>query len=207
MNTYPSEDGDPGRPRMPVQTLAVPSLLVCRADLPDPVVNQITRSIFENRAQLIQRHPAAGRIHAPASDELLSYPLHPGADDHYRRHEPGFLVKYADVIALFLSIGIGAWGLLIGVRRWLTLQKKDRIDEYYVDIDEILTKLHQGQEPDLEELRSMETELAELRHKAVQQLVAEKLLADESFSIFQTLLASSQAAVRRRIDSLGRREE
>ena len=51
-----------------------------------------------------------------------------------------------------------------------------------------------------EKLKQMENELAGLRHQAVQQLVAERLQANESFRIFQTLLASSQQAVRRRID-------
>ncbi|MFT4548345.1 MAG: TRAP transporter TAXI family solute receptor [Verrucomicrobiales bacterium] len=203
INTYPSEDEELGRPREPVQTLAVPSLLVCRADLPDRVVNQITRSIFDNRAQLIRQHPAAGRIRAPSTDELFSYPLHPGAEAYYRRDEPSFLVKYAEVIALLLSIAFAAWGVVMAVRRWVVQKKKDRIDEYYVRIEEILTKLQDGSEPGLEQLRAMERDLTSLRHKAVQQLVAEKLQANETFSIFQTLLASSQAAVRRRIDSLG----
>ena len=70
-------------------------------------------------------------------------------------------------------------------------------------IDEILTRLHETDPQDLETLQRMESDLADLRHRAVQQLVAEKLQANESFRIFQTLLASSQAAVRRRIDRLG----
>ena len=200
INTYPSDDQEAGRPLKPVQTLAVPSLLVCRADLPDRVVNQVTRSIFENRAQLIQQHPAAGRIRAPSVDELFSYPLHPGADDYYRRHEPSFVVQYAEVIALLISIAFAIWGVMMAVRRWMLVKEKDRIDEYYVHIDEILTKLQDGSELSLEELQALENDLAGLRHKAVQLLVAEKLQANESFSIFQTLLASSQAAVRRRID-------
>jgi TRAP transporter TAXI family solute receptor len=205
INTYPSGGEKPGqsqdgRPLEPVQTLAVPSLLVCRADLPDRVVNQITRAIFDNRAQLISRHPAAGRLRAPSADDLFSYPLHPGADDYYRRHEPSFLVRYADVIALTMSLAFAVWGVMMAAGRWMVLKKKDRIDEYYVHIDEILTKLQDGPEPSLEELHAMEKDLAALRHKAVQQLVAEKLQANESFRIFQTLLASSQAAVRRRID-------
>jgi len=200
-NTYPCDDDRlPGLPERAVQTLAVPSLLVCRKDLPDRVVNQITRSIFDNRAKLAREHPVAGNIRPPTEDVSLSYPLHPGADAYYRRHEPSFFVEYADVIALILSVAIGAWGLLVAARKWILLKKKDRIDEYYVRIDEILTQLHETEAHDLEQLQQMESDLASLRHRAVQQLVAEKLQANESFRIFQTLLASSQAAVRRRID-------
>ena len=68
------------------------------------------------------------------------------------------------------------------------MTSKDRIDEYYIQIDEILTQLQENADPSLEQLRTMERELSLLRHRAVRQLVAEKLQANESFSIFQALL-------------------
>lgn len=204
-NTYPStSDTLAGRPFQAVQTITVPSLLVCRSDLPESVVNEITSSIFTNRAPLVSTHPAAAQIHEPADPTSLSYPLHPGADAYYHRHDPGFLVTYAEVIALVLSLAITLWGTVIAVRKWLGLKEKDRIDEYYTQIDEILTYLQENKILPVEELTSLDSKLSALRHKAVQQLVAEELQANESFRIFQVLLANSQSDVRLRIQSVSK---
>lgn len=202
-NTYPStSDALAGRPFQAVQTITVPSLLVCRSDLPESVVYDITASIFNNRAPLVRTHPAAAQIHEPADPTSLSYPLHPGADAYYHRHDPGFLVTYAEVIALVLSLAITLWGTVIAIHKWLGLKKKDRIDEYYTQIDEILTYLQNNKNLPGEELISLDSQLSALRHKAVQQLVAEDLQANESFRIFQTLLAHSQSDVRTRIQAI-----
>ena len=79
------------------------------------MVNQIARSIFENRASLIRAHPAAGRIHESFEPSEFSYPLHPGADAYYRRHEPSFLVENADFVALILSLVVTAWAMILTV--------------------------------------------------------------------------------------------
>ena len=46
-------------------------------------------------------------------------------------------------------------------------KKKDRIDEYYVSIEEILTELHDDPGPSLEQLQAMEKELAGLLEELV----------------------------------------
>ena len=168
-NTYPSAfDSEIGRPHAPVQTLTVPSLLVCRSALSETIVNDITASIFSNRAPLILVHPAAAHIHEPEDPTSLSYPLHPGADAFYHRHDPSFLITYADIIALTISLTISLWGVLIAVRNWLGLRKKDRIDVYYTEIEEMLTYLQKNPDLAVEELNSLDSELSALRHKAVQ---------------------------------------
>ncbi len=202
VGTYRGRPGAGGEPPAPVQTLAVQSLLVATEDLPDRAAAQITRSVFQNRAALLRAHPAAGRIHEPDDFSAFSYPVHAGAEDYYRRHEPPFFVAYAEVIGLLLALAATVWGALASARRWMHLRKKDRIDEYYVQIEAVLTRLQTVPELSREELRDMEQTLAELRHRAVQQLVAEQLEADESFRIFQVLLGNSQSEVRRRIDAL-----
>ena len=75
----PRQEGD-------VPTLGVDSLVVCRKDLPDERVYELTRALFE----------AAGRVarstaNVPAVDANLSaatpIPLHPGAARFYRERE------------------------------------------------------------------------------------------------------------------------
>lgn len=201
IGTYPSSDySQLGRPRDPIRTVSVPSVLVCSAEVDEVVVNQITRSIFENRTPLAQKYPIMGQISEPVSATSLAYPLHQGAEAYFRRDEPSFLVNYAEVMAFLLSVVISLWGAVLAFRNWLTLRKKDRIDEYYVRIDELLSRLHGEESIPVSELHAMEQELSLLRQRAVQELVAERLIANESFRIFQTLLSNSQAEVRRQLE-------
>lgn len=83
--TYP---GVPG-----VRTVGVPSLLVVRSDLPAAVAESLTRSLFEARADLVARLPAALQLHERSAIATLPVPLHPGAARYYADvkvgHSPG----------------------------------------------------------------------------------------------------------------------
>ena len=201
VGTYETENNSMHNlPPRPISTLAVTSVLICTEDFDERAAYQITRSIFHHRAFLIKQHSVAGQIHEPELPTNLSFPLHPGAEQFYRRHEPNFFVKYAEVIALLMSVVMAAWGSILAIRKWLLLKKKDRIDEYYVKIDRVLDRLHGKASYSTEHLLEFERELSALRKTAVQDLVRERLTAGESFRIFQTLLANSEAEVRRQLD-------
>jgi uncharacterized protein len=72
--TYPSQD-------VPVRTVAVDLLLVCRADFDTKVVYELTRSYFEDSPENIRRQTDPQR--APA----VVISLHPGAARYYRERE------------------------------------------------------------------------------------------------------------------------
>lgn len=81
--TYP---GVPG-----VRTVGVPSLLVVRSDLPDEVAESLTRSLFEARAELAVRLPAALQLNERSAIATLPVPLHPGAARYYEDVKVGHL--------------------------------------------------------------------------------------------------------------------
>jgi hypothetical protein len=69
-----------------VSTIGVDNLLVCRQDLSEELVYQMTRTLFESLAELAQANAAARAIDveiAPATP----IPLHPGAARYYRERE------------------------------------------------------------------------------------------------------------------------
>lgn len=72
----------------PVTTVANPNYLVVRADLPDPLVREVTRLLMERRAELAAAHPAAGRMSPRSAIATAPLPLHPGAADWYRSNKP-----------------------------------------------------------------------------------------------------------------------
>lgn len=65
----------------PVHTVGVDLLLVCRADLDNQLVYQLTRAYFEQSPENIRTHTDPQR--APAA----VIPLHPGAARYYRERE------------------------------------------------------------------------------------------------------------------------
>lgn len=77
--TYPKQPGD-------VRTVGMDVLLLCRADLPDALVYDLTRTLFDAVPQLEQAHESASAID-PERGPTASIPLHPGAARYYRERE------------------------------------------------------------------------------------------------------------------------
>ena len=76
-DTYPNQPQD-------IQSIAHPTMLAVRADVPDEAVYQITRAIFENLATLHEIHKATREITLERTLIGLGAPLHPGALRYYR---------------------------------------------------------------------------------------------------------------------------
>jgi TRAP transporter TAXI family solute receptor len=77
--TYPGQDDD-------YQTVGIDGLLLCRDTMPEALVYQMTRSLFEALPDLMRDQPAARLINvgrAPATP----VPLHPGAARYYRERD------------------------------------------------------------------------------------------------------------------------
>jgi hypothetical protein len=77
--TYRGQDGD-------VSTLGVDNILVCREDLPEELVYQLTKVLFEALGSLATSDPAA-RLIDPEQGPTTPIPLHPGAARFYRERE------------------------------------------------------------------------------------------------------------------------
>ena len=185
---YPGADGKPGHPSRPIPTVGVKAVLTCHRKLPEELAETITRTIFEHRAVLSQKHSAFSNLDESQATARLQFPTHVGAEQFFRRDEPGFLVKYAEAMGFILSACILLWGLGSGVRKWLLQKRKDRIDKYYQAIEGIIGRLRENEEC----VDELEKELISLRKDALSELVREKLAADESFMIYQNMANGCQ---------------
>jgi len=184
---YPVHDDGHGRPAEPCESFAIRSTLVCRGDLPDEVAHTIVEAIITNHAALMRDHREARDITENFDAADVQFPIHHGAMAYYQRQRPSMLERYAEPMAFLLSLFLALCGFGAGINKWLTVRKKNRIDEYYKRLDVLLTELNS---PDLVKARldCIEAELTAMRHNAVSELVNERLLADDSFQIFQSLL-------------------
>lgn len=77
--TYPHQPSD-------IQTVGMDVLLLCRKDLPEPLVYALTKALFESVPQLERAHEAAGAIDVERAP-TASIPLHAGAARFYRERE------------------------------------------------------------------------------------------------------------------------
>ena len=68
----------------PVPVVAVRNQLVARADLPDDLVYDITRVIFEHQPELVAVHPEARKLTLESAVKHSPAPFHPGAIRYYR---------------------------------------------------------------------------------------------------------------------------
>lgn len=197
--SYTRRNGEhPGEPPEPVATLALHSLLVCRKNIPEKAIHDITKAIFENRAALIREMVVAAQIREDFDIPRLQFPLHPGARAYYDREKPFFLVTYAEPMGFILSLMIALIGMLAALKQWISMKKKNRIDRYYLHMDTLLNRMN-SRDVNREELIDIEKQLSEMRHQAVRELTKEKLLANETFLIFQMLLSDCQRQVQARL--------
>ncbi len=69
----------------PYQTVGLYNFAVAHRDLPDDLVYQVVKAVFDNHLQMMEIHPAAAAT-IPANMERNSFlPLHPGAIRYYRQ--------------------------------------------------------------------------------------------------------------------------
>jgi uncharacterized protein len=78
------EEGEyPGVPA--VKTIAVPNLLIVRADMPEPLAHDLIALMFARKADLAEVHPSAEKLELDTAQELVAgVELHPGAARFYR---------------------------------------------------------------------------------------------------------------------------
>jgi len=65
-------------------TIGVPNFVIGRADLPDDLIYQLVKVVFENQSRLVKAHPAARDTLPQNLDKNTFLPFHPGAVRYYR---------------------------------------------------------------------------------------------------------------------------
>jgi len=75
--TYPGQTAD-------VPTAAIRNLLVTQSDVPDELVYQMTKALYDNIDALYAVNIAAKAIKRENAVKGMPLPLHPGAEKYYR---------------------------------------------------------------------------------------------------------------------------
>ncbi|PSN10576.1 C4-dicarboxylate ABC transporter substrate-binding protein [filamentous cyanobacterium CCT1] len=179
-----------GQPAPPADlpVVAVNALLVAHEDIPSHVVNALTRTLHQNRNELVALYPRAAMIRLDTSGDL-GLPLHPGAEAFYTQGEPEFLVEYAEPIGLLLSVAVLSFSSLWQLRSWLLGKQKNRADTYNLEILALIDDIHSARFAEravpesLEELAALRERLFDILKRVVTDLDVDRITS-ESFESF-----------------------
>ena len=187
--------GIPPIPEKDVSTTSVQALLLTHRRVDKDAISEITRVLYEHRNTLMAANPRAATVRLPSSGEDLGTPLHAGAKAYYRRDKPGFLVTYADPIALFLSLSVlcisASWRLRLNFQQ----RQKNRADTYNLEILGLIEQSHQIKS--MSELLEVRQKLFSIFKRVIQDLDEDRLSV-ESFQLFNIPCQVAIGAIRHR---------
>lgn len=181
------------QPPAAVSSVGVPLLLVANDRVADDLAYEITRAVYENKVRLIERGGGHSRLWEPPSDAELRFPLHAGARQYHHRDEPPRFLDWADTISLALTVIVLVYSSLAAFRTQRQLRRKERVDKFYARLQQVSDAVERAKTE--AELADLQRVLHEIRRQAFSDLMAERLQADESFTIFQDYLRTELADV------------
>jgi len=192
----------PNLPENPILTVAIDAVLLTHKDMDDDVVYDIVETILNRKQFLVVdlKNKLLSQITEQFDPLKLRFPLHKGAKHYLERNKPPFYERYAELFGVIFSIFIALIGGIATVTRWNKHRKKNRIDTYYKGVMDIQIQIADFKTED--ECQNAIQELTYLRQNAFDQLIAEKLMADESFRIFITFMNDTRKEINQRMQEI-----
>jgi TRAP-type uncharacterized transport system substrate-binding protein len=173
-------------PLKPVLTFAVYDVLVCHKDLDPHLAYDMVQSIYDHRQSLSEENFEFGMLEDNMESHKFSFPLHEGAIKYMTRDQPTFWERESEVIGLLVSLLVLTGGGLTTLFKHFRQRKKDRVDIYYQKVLYVVN--HSRNTYDVAKKKIYLSELFVIRNNAFEQLIGERLDANEAFTIFVSLL-------------------
>ncbi len=171
--------------KKPILTLRVGAVLVGNAQLPKEVVYDIVQALDENKQRINNINPLLYDFSGVFDPANLNYKLHEGSRNYLNRYEPSFLEKYAEVFSVIISIFVALASAFFTITSWQRTKKKNKIDVYYQKIVRIRAEVEHLTDPP--SANKLIKAIKNIQEETIELVVREKLLADETFSIFLNL--------------------
>lgn len=166
----------------PVLTLSVDMMLVARRDLDDAVVYDLVQEVLRLKPALAALRPGLFRRLSDNFDSSNStFVLHPGLVAYEQRDAPTVYERYSGIAEVVVTLFVAIVSAMFAVTRMYKLRRKNRIDVFYRKTMEIRNSVFNASAAERD---SAIAELRALQTSAFEQLIDEKLAADESFRIF-----------------------
>jgi TRAP-type uncharacterized transport system substrate-binding protein len=170
----------------PVVTLSVDLIMIVRSEMLEVSVNDFAKTMLRNRQVFTSIDPLLfNGLREDFNQGILNIPLHEGARTFLDREEPSFIERYAELGGVILSIVIAIFSGIVSLSKWQAQKKKDKIDEFYEDLMNIKNAI-----PKINEIPAAIQKVKHVQasqNKAFEMLIAEKLIANDSFRIYMEL--------------------
>lgn len=176
-------------PTQPILTLAVDNVLLASSEMDPYLVYDIAHLLDQQREWLALQDPLFRSISFDFKKHPLHFPPHRGVQMFLWRDRPSFFVRYAEFLALLVTLFTLLFGGFSRLIRWRQQKRKDEIDNYYAAILELEKSLATVQQP--EEIEALMDRLFEIRDIAFERLIHEKLEGNEHFRILLQLIELS----------------
>ena len=167
----------------PVLTVAVDRLLVTRSDMDITVIYDLYAEMLRIRPALFSARP---ELFQPLDDDIahsnLAFSLHPGALAYIKRDEPTFIERYSGVGEVVVTLMVAIVSASYALIKIYRVRRKNRLDKFLVQVIDIRNAITSRSSED--ERNAAIAEIRALQDYGFEQLVDEKLAADESFRIF-----------------------
>lgn len=190
----------------PIVTLSVDLIMVVRSGMLEVSVNDLTKTMLRNRQLFTSIDPLLfNGLREDFDRGILNIPLHEGARTFLERDEPSFIERYAELGGVLLSIVIAIFSGIVSLTKWQAQKKKDKIDEFYEHLMKIKNRISRMQsvQDGLKDVRQIQT----AQNKAFEMLIAEKLVANESFRIYMELSKETINELRGKMRSIKAKNE
>ena len=165
-----------------VLTLATRTVLVARESLDAQVAYDVAFTLFTNAQSISEPYPLVTHElndNAQANDLML--PLHPGSRRYIDRDEPGFIERYVDVLALYLTIALTLMSGAFAFYRHRVQVKKDRVDVYYAKLLEIRDAMASD---DVDSVANCRRQVIAVQREVMNLLIDERITADAALTAF-----------------------
>ena len=164
-------------------SLSVQSLLVTHPGLSEEAAYTVLSKVEEFIAQIRGIYSLAGRQMSHSDGTSFNLASHRGVLRYEQREAPGFLERYAELLAFLVTAILALSSLSIALLRMRKQARKDRIDVYFNQLLELRSELHNKSRSGVE----INTAVTQLQHTVTQLVSDERISADSAFVGFLEL--------------------
>jgi hypothetical protein len=192
-----------GLVKEPILTVAIRDLLICHKDLEFEIAYDIVKTTIERKNTISQEDFEFGQISASYEMKNLSFPLHDATISYINRDQPTIFERYAELFGVVFSIVVVLIGAVSSIKRRYSQISKDRIDVYYEKVLEIRKEASVNPSS----RNQVIDKLYKLREESYEALILEKVKADESFTILQSLINETMIELNQEVKQAGNSEK
>ena len=165
--------GEPALPHHDLVTPVLDRLLVARSDLDPEIAFQITRDLFEKRADIVAQNRLAGLIAALPDDADSVLPAHPGSRRYYDREKPGFVQRNARFASAILYTVVILFSALVALRAQWQKARRVRMSKFNHQLVALAEQLRNRNST--QELASIKFRLLEILTEVMKDLDSNKV--------------------------------